>query len=58
MRTCYNSLHGMGVRKTKNIAFPVSDELHMEIKIEATKQGKTIKDYITELIINDLEEKK
>ena len=42
----------------KNIAFLISDELHMEIKIQATKEGKTIKDYIVELIKKDLEQKK
>lgn len=30
----------------------------MEIKIQATKEGKTIKDYIVELIKKDLEQKK
>ena len=48
----------MEVRSIKNIAFPVEDELHMAIKIQATKKGKTIKDYIIELIKKDLEEKK
>lgn len=30
----------------------------MDIKIQATKEGKTIKDYIIELIKNDLKQKK
>ena len=42
----------------KNIAFLVDDELHMELKIQATREGKTIKEYIMELIKKDLEEKK
>lgn len=47
----------MEVRNIKNIAFPISDELHMKIKIQATKESKTIKDYIIELIKKDLEQK-
>lgn len=46
------------VDNIKNIAFQISDELHMEIKIQATKEGKTIKDYIVELVKKDLEQKK
>lgn len=42
----------------KNIAFPVDDKFHMEIKLRATKESKTIKDYIIELIKKDLEENK
>ena len=30
----------------KNIAFQVEDDFHKEIKIKATQEGKTIKDYI------------
>ncbi len=45
--------HGGG--EMKNIAFPVEDELHKKIKIKATEEGKTIKDYIIELIKKDLE---
>ncbi len=47
----------MEVMEIKNIAFPVSDELHMEIKIQAAKESKTIKDYIIELIKKDLGQK-
>jgi predicted HicB family RNase H-like nuclease len=46
------------VRKTKNIAFQVDDDLHMDIKLLATKEGKSIKEYILELIKKDLNEKK
>ena len=42
----------------KNIAFQVDDEFHTEVKIQAAKEGKTIKDYIIELIKEDLESKK
>jgi len=42
----------------KNIAFPVPDDFHVEVKIQATKEGKTIKDYIIELIQKDLDRKK
>lgn len=44
--------------KIKNISFQIDDEFHMEIKIQATKEQKTIKDYIIELIRNDLAQKK
>lgn len=48
----------MEVIYIKNIAFPIDDKFHTEIKLQATKEGKTIKDYIIELIKKDLEEKK
>ena len=41
----------------KNIAFQIEDELHMQIKLQATKEGKSIKDYILELIKIDIEKK-
>jgi hypothetical protein len=47
----------MEVSTIKNIAFPVSDELHMNIKIQAARNSKTIKDYIISLINKDLEDK-
>lgn len=43
--------------KIKNIAFQIDDEFHKKIKIQATEEGKTIKDYIIELIKKDLEQK-
>lgn len=42
----------------KNIAFQVEDEFHTKIKIKATKEGKTIKDYVIGLIRKDLEKNK
>ncbi len=48
----------MEVSKIKNISFQIDDEFHMEIKIQATKEHKTIKDYIIELIKSDLAQKK
>jgi len=48
----------MEVIEIKNVSFPLDDELHMELKIQATKEGKTIKDYVIELIKRDLEGKK
>ena len=47
----------MEVRIIKNIAFQVDDELHKKIKIFATENNMTIKDYIIELIKRDLEKK-
>jgi predicted HicB family RNase H-like nuclease len=46
------------VRKLKNIAFQVNDDFHMRIKIQAAKEGKSIKNYIMEIIKKDLEQKK
>jgi len=48
----------MEVRKIKNIAFQIPDEFHIDIKVQATKEGKSIKDYIIELIKKDLDKKK
>jgi hypothetical protein len=48
----------MEVKTVRNIAFQVDNAFHTEIKIQATKEGKTIKDYIMELIKKDLENKK
>ena len=42
----------------KVINFQVPDELHTNAKVKATKQGKSLKDYITDLILIDLESKK
>ena len=41
----------------KNIAFQVDDEFHKAIKIQATIEGKGIKEYVIELIKKDLETK-
>lgn len=41
----------------KNVAFQIDDEFHMQLKLQATKEGKTIKEYIIEIIKKDLEEK-
>lgn len=41
----------------KNVAFQIDDDFHMQLKIQATKEGKTIKEYIIEIIKKDLEEK-
>jgi len=43
---------------SKAINFKVDDELHTKIKIQATKEGKKIKEYIIELVKKDLELKK
>ena len=42
------------VRAIKNISFQIDDEFHKNIKIQATKEDLTIKDYIIELIKKDL----
>ncbi|MEG1185593.1 MAG: toxin-antitoxin system HicB family antitoxin [Eubacterium sp.] len=38
----------------KTITVRISDELHKEIKIHIAKNGKSLKDYIVELIQKDL----
>lgn len=42
----------------KRIAVQVNDELHMKIKITAAKRGKSVKDYIVELVEKDFKEEK
>ncbi|WP_294065494.1 toxin-antitoxin system HicB family antitoxin [uncultured Fusobacterium sp.] len=39
----------------KNISFKVEDEFHKQLKIKATEEGKSIKEYVIELIKKDLE---
>ena len=41
----------------KTINFKVDEELYKQIKIKVATDGKTIKDYIIELVKKDLEEK-
>jgi hypothetical protein len=41
----------------KTISFKVDEEFFREIKIQIAKEGKTLKDYIVELIRRDLEAK-
>lgn len=38
----------------KNISFKLDDELHKKIKIKATTEGKTIKDYLIDLALKDI----
>ena len=40
------------------INFQMDNELHTQMKLESVRQGKTIKQYITELVLRDLETKK
>lgn len=42
----------------KTINFKVDEELYKQIKIKTVLEGKTLKDYIINLIKKDLEEKK
>ena len=42
----------------KTINFKVDEELYKKIKIKTVLEGKTLKDYIIDLIKIDLEEKK
>ena len=42
----------------KNITLRIDEDVHKKIKLEATNQGVTIKDYIMKLVLKDLESKK
>ena len=42
----------------KAIHFKVDEELYRDVKIKVAKEGKTLKDYIVELIKEDLEKDK
>lgn len=42
----------------KSVAIKVDDEFHRRMKITATKKGKTIKEYVVELIKRDLQNEK
>jgi len=41
----------------KTINFKVDEKLHKLIKVHIAKEGKTLKEYIIELIKKDLEKK-
>lgn len=44
--------------KTKTFSFRVPEEFHILIKLQATKEGKTIQEYIIEILQKDIEKKK
>ena len=46
--------------KVKNLGFGIEEKLHKKMKLYLlqAKDGKTIKDYVTELIENDLKDRK
>jgi predicted HicB family RNase H-like nuclease len=39
----------------KTIAFRIEEELHAQIRIQAIKEGKTMQEYVIELLKKDLE---
>lgn len=41
----------------RNIGFKVDEDFYKQIKIKLANNGKTLKEYIIELIKKDLEEK-
>jgi len=41
----------------KTINFKVDEEFYKQIKVKIALEGKTLKDYVIELIKNDLEDK-
>ena len=42
----------------RNIGFKVDEELFKKIKIRIANRGKTLKEYLLELILKDLEQEK
>ncbi len=42
----------------KSIAIKVDDEFHKQMKVVATTKGKSIKEYVMELIEKDVEKEK
>ena len=42
----------------RNIGFKVDDEFYKKVKIKIAQEGKTLKEYIVELISKDLEKQK
>lgn len=46
--------------KVKNLGFAIEEKLHKKMKLYLlqSRNGKTIKDYVTELIENNLKDKK
>lgn len=42
----------------KTINFQMDDDLHKKMRIEAVRQDKSIKQYITELVERDLQKEK
>ena len=48
-------LMDLEVKKMKNISFKVEDEFHKKLKLKATEEEKTIKEYIIQLIKKELD---
>lgn len=42
---------------TKTIAFRVEEEFHTQVKIQATKEGKSLQEYIIKILKKDIERK-
>ena len=51
----YNYEREVNTIAQKTIAFRVEDEFHSLVKIQAIKKGKTLQDYIVDLIKTDIE---
>ena len=56
--SCYRVSIGGENLSDRNIGIKVDDMLYKQIKIKIAKEGKTLKQYILELIIADLEKSK
>lgn len=42
----------------KIIHFPIDDEIHKKMKLRALEEDKSLKQYVTDLIMKDVETKK
>jgi hypothetical protein len=45
---------GEPVKKMKTLLLPLQEDLHMALKIRATEQKSTIKDFVTRLLEREL----
>lgn len=57
MFECYNEFINGG-DTIKTVTLRLSDELHKQVKLLTVNEEKTIQDYITQLIENDLLKRK
>ena len=61
--TCVKLYDNMNVRNggviipTKTIAFRVEEQFHTLVKIQATKEGKTLQEHVIEVLQHDLDKK-
>lgn len=54
----YILIAGGEIVADKTITIRITEEQHKDIKIEAARRGLSVKDYILELVRNDLDKQK